>query len=202
MGVNEVPRSHVLLSVLAVAAIAFLGARALRPPTLPDASGTGAGVSATAGQRAPVVTREQGGRVVVHVAGAVRRAGVYRLREGQRVADALQRAGGAGKRADLDAVNLAAKVTDGQQVLVPARGATGTAGGADAAAPGAPDVPLNLNTATLEQLDTLDGVGPATARKILEERTRRGGFRSVDELGGVPGIGPKRLAAIRPRVRV
>ncbi len=193
-----------------VAAIAFLGARALRPQTLPDASGAARKTPAAAGRAGPVVARQGGGRVVVHVAGAVRRAGVYRLSEGRRVADAVRRAGGARAGADLDAINLAAKVSDGQQVLVPLRGVAGSAavgagasatpaGGAPGAAPG---VPLNLNTATLEQLDTLDGVGPATARKILEERQKRGGFRSVDELGGVPGIGPKRLAAIRARVRV
>jgi competence protein ComEA len=106
-------------------------------------------------------------------------------------------------------VNLAAKVEDGRQVLVPARGVApaGAAGaGADAGAGGAgagtAAQQINLNTATPEQLDQLDGVGPATARKIVAYRQQHGGFRSVDELDQVPGIGPKRMAALRPRLRV
>jgi competence protein ComEA len=146
-----------------------------------------------------------GGSVVVHVAGAVRDAGVYRLRAGARVDDALARAGGATPRADLSQVNLAAKVEDGRQVLVPRRmpaAAAVPAPGGAAAAPGQPAVPLNLNTATLEQLDTLPGVGPATAQKILDYREQHGGFGSADELGEVPGIGDVRLAALRDLVRV
>jgi competence protein ComEA len=155
----------------------------------------------------PIAIREDapsGGRVLVHVAGAVRRPGVYALRSGARVADAVDRAGGARAKADLSAVNLAAKLEDGRQVLVPRRVAGGVvvpaaAGGAPA---GAPAQPVDLNTATLEQLDTLDGVGPATAQKILDYRTEHGGFGSVDELGQVSGIGEKRLAALRDHVRV
>ncbi|PTL56263.1 ComEA family DNA-binding protein [Paraconexibacter algicola] len=210
---TEVPRTQVVLYVLVVAAVALLGARALRPQVLPDPAAPAA--PATAGGRdpsdsaetssaEPAVRTPAGRRVVVHVAGAVRRPGVYRLREGDRVGDAVRRAGGGRGGADLDQVNLAAKVTDGQQVLVPARAGTAAAGVAAATGPAgtAPGVPLNLNTATLEQLDTLDGVGPATAQKIVDERTRRGGFRSVEDLGDVPGIGPKRLEALRDRVRV
>lgn len=200
---------QVALYVIVVAAVAFLGARALRPQTLAEpaaATPRGMEAGATTGDGGPRVESSTGGLVVVHVAGAVRRPGVYRLREGRRVGDAVRRAGGGRPGADLDAVNLAARVTDGQQVLVPVRAAA--AGAGTAAAPGGPTaapppgVPLNLNTATLEQLDTLDGVGPATAQKILDARTERGGFRSVDDLGDVPGIGPKRLAALREKVRV
>ncbi len=132
-------------------------------------------------------------------------AGVYRLRAGARVNDALARAGGATPRADLSQVNLAAKVEDGRQVLVPRRVATPPAAPTaptGTAAPGQPAVPVNLNTATLEQLDTLPGVGPATAQKILDYREQHGGFGSVDELGEVPGIGDVRLAALRDLVRV
>jgi competence protein ComEA len=146
---------------------------------------------------------------IVHVAGAVRTPGVYRLRDGERIQDAVRRAGGARPGADLNAINLAAKVADGQQVVVPRRGAAGVAvaagadGGADAGeAGGPPQAPVSLNTATGEQLDTLDGVGPATARKILEYRRQHGGFRSIEDLGEIPGIGPKRLAALRGKVQL
>jgi competence protein ComEA len=142
-----------------------------------------------------------GGSVVVHVAGAVRRPGVYRLRTGARVDDALGRAGGARPRADLTQVNLAAKVEDGRQIVVPRRVAAAAPVGGDAAA-AQPGVPLNLNTATLEQLDELPGVGPATAQKILDYREQHGGFGSVEELGQVPGIGDVRLASLREQVRV
>ena len=143
-------------------------------------------------------------RVTVDVAGAVKKPGVYRLSSTQRVEDALERAGGPTRRADLSQINRAAKLEDGRQILVPARAVED----AHAAAaprprvPAAPDQPVNLNTATLEQLDTLDGVGPATAQKILDYRTEHGGFGSVDELDQIPGIGEKRLAALRDHVRV
>jgi competence protein ComEA len=142
--------------------------------------------------------------VVVHVAGAVREPGVYRLRSGARVDDAVGRAGGATSRADLSQVNLAAKVEDGRQVLVPRRvtAAAAAMSGGSAAVPATPGVPLNLNTATLEQLDELDGIGPATAQQILDYREAHGGFGSVEELGQVSGIGEKRLASLREQVRV
>jgi len=140
------------------------------------------------------------GRLVIHVAGAVRDPGVYRLPAGARVDDAVGRAGGATSRADLSQVNLAAELEDGRQVLVPRRvRAGGAAAGAAAPAPG---VPLNLNTATLEQLDALDGIGPTTAQQILDFREANGGFSTVDELDQVPGIGEVRLASLREQVRV
>jgi len=143
-----------------------------------------------------------GERLTVHVAGAVRRPGVYRLRSGARVDDAVQRAGGATRRADLGGLNLAAKLEDGRQVLVPRRAAAGggASGGAAAATTPAPGQPLNLNTATLEQLDTLSGIGPLTAQKILDFREERGGFGSIEELGEIPGIGDVRLASLREEV--
>jgi competence protein ComEA len=145
-----------------------------------------------------------GGRVTVDVAGAVKRPGVYRLSSSQRVEDALKRAGGATGRADLSQINRAAKLEDGRQILVPIRASRASPAAAQpgAGAPAAPAQPVNLNTATLEQLDTLDGVGPATAQKILDYRTEHGGFGSVEELDQIPGIGEKRLAALRERVRV
>jgi|tagenome__1003787_1003787.scaffolds.fasta_scaffold20382575_2 competence protein ComEA len=144
-----------------------------------------------------------GTRVVVDVAGAVTHPGVYRLTTADRVEDALARAGGATRRADLSQINRAAKLEDGRQILVPARAPRGAAI-APAAGPATttPAQPVNLNTATLEQLDELDGVGPATAQKIVDYRTEHGGFGAVDELDEIPGIGEKRLAALREHVRV
>ena len=146
-----------------------------------------------------VSERASGARVIVHVAGRVRRPGVYRLREGDRVDDAVRRAGGARDDADLTAVNLAAEVEDGRQVVVPARVAVGAA-----PAPGveAPAAPLNLNTATSEQLQELDGIGPGLAEKIIAFREEQGGFGAVKDLGEVPGIGEKRLAALEEQVTV
>jgi competence protein ComEA len=145
-----------------------------------------------------------GGRVTIDVAGAVKHPGVYRLTSSQRVEDALKRAGGPTHRADLSQINRAAKLQDGRQILVPARPSRSapTAATTGASTPAAPSQPLNLNTATLEQLDTLDGVGPTTAQKILDYRTEHGGFGSVDELDQIPGIGEKRLAALRESVQV
>lgn len=156
-----------------------------------------------AGRRspAPVRVRPAGAAgVVVDVAGAVRRPGVYRLRAEGRVQDAVERAGGPAPGAQLSAINLAARLTDGAQILVPARVAAG-AGAVGTGAPGSP-VPVNLNTATPEQLDGLDGIGPTTARKIVEYRQAHGGFGSLQDLDRIPGIGPKRMAALRGKVTV
>ena len=136
-------------------------------------------------------------QLYVDVVGAVRRPGLYRLRTGARVAEALARAGGATPKAQLELVNLAALVADGEQVVVPRRGGAVAAGTTGAAAPTGP---VHLNSATLEQLDALPGVGPGTAQKIVDFRTQHGGFGSVDELDAVPGIGPARLADLRPLV--
>jgi competence protein ComEA len=135
--------------------------------------------------------------VIVHVAGAVRQPGLYTLEEGSRIDDAIARAGGPTGKAVLDAVNLAAPVADGQQVVVPARGGSGGQTAADGPATGGR---VHLNTATLEQLDALPGVGPVTAQKILDYREERGAFQSVDELDAVPGIGPARLEELRELV--
>jgi competence protein ComEA len=167
------------------------------------------GEESAAAQRAdapaPIAVDEGGGgRLVVHVAGAVRDPGVYRLAAGARVDDAVQRAGGATRRADLGGLNLAAQLEDGRQVLVPQRAARGGAGAATVAGGAAPEPapgqPLNINTATLEQLDGLSGIGPLTAQKILDYREELGGFGSIEELGEIPGIGDKRLASLREEV--
>jgi competence protein ComEA len=138
--------------------------------------------------------------LVVHVAGAVFRPGLYRLPDGSRVDDAIAGAGGAKPRAALELVNLAAPVADGQQVLVPLRGSGGAAGAGVTASEAAAGAKVHLNSATLEQLDELPGIGPVTAQQILDYRTANGAFRSVDELDAVPGIGPARLEQLRPLV--
>jgi competence protein ComEA len=138
-------------------------------------------------------------KLLVHVVGAVRRPGLYRLDDGSRVDDAIGAAGGPRPKAALDAINLAAPVADGQQVIVPVRG-RGTASPGVASSGAAASGPVHLNTATVEELDTLPGVGPVTAQKILDYRNEHGAFSSVDELDAVPGIGPARLAELRKLV--
>jgi competence protein ComEA len=134
--------------------------------------------------------------LVVDVAGAVRRPGLYRLRSGSRIDDAIAAAGGSTAKAQLDSVNLAAPVADGEQVVVPGRGTAAAAPGAPAAG-SSPSAPLDLNSATLEQLEALPGVGPVTAQKILDYRQSHGAFHSVAELQGVPGIGPAHMAQLK-----
>jgi competence protein ComEA len=131
-------------------------------------------------------------QLTVDVAGAVRAPGLHRLAAGSRIADAVAAAGGATGKADLALVNLAAPLADGEQVVVPVRGAAAAAGGA-----ASPTAPLDLNTATAEQLDALPGIGPATAQKIIDYRQAHGPFRSVDELDAVPGIGPARIDQLK-----
>ena len=135
-------------------------------------------------------------QLVVDVVGAVARPGLYRLGEGTRIADAVARAGGATAKAALALVNLAAPLADGEQVVVPARGAAGV-GAASPPAAGTPASPLDLNTATAEQLDALPGVGPSTAAKIVAFRQQHGAFHSLAELDAVPGIGPSRIAQLK-----
>jgi competence protein ComEA len=143
------------------------------------------------------VERAAGRGAVVHVAGAVRWPGVYTVPAGARVQAAVRRAGGPSEDADLTLLNLAAPLQDGQQVVVPARIAPGAAGAGPAVPAGGP---VSLSSATAEQLEALDGIGPALAARIVEWRTAHGGFASVDQLAEVPGIGPGRLAALRERV--
>ncbi|HEY3188321.1 MAG TPA: ComEA family DNA-binding protein [Solirubrobacteraceae bacterium] len=181
-------------------------AQALAPPPSPSGVGT---VAAPAGSLpaggppgAPATPPSSPAQVVVvDVAGAVRRPGLYRLPQGSRVADAIARAGGAARRADVALVNLAALLADGEQVLVPARAGPAAAGGAGAApAPLAATGPVHLNSATVEQLDALPGVGPVTAQKIVDYRAAHGTFTSVDELDAIAGIGPAKIEDLRKLV--
>lgn len=178
----------------------------LRPAPLPVEAGlpraaTATGppptvaLAATATPSSPVTPAAD---VVVHVAGAVARPGVYRLPDGARVADAVARAGGPIDGADENAVNLAQRVVDGQRVLVPLVGQALQAAGAGGTAPAGP---LDLNTASVDQLDGLPGIGPATAAAIVAHREQHGPFATVDELGDVRGIGQAKLDALRALVR-
>jgi competence protein ComEA len=135
--------------------------------------------------------------VVVDVAGAVRRPGLYRLPQGSRIADAITRAGGATRHADQTLVNLAAPVADGEQVLVPTSLAGASAASAVGSGTPSPTAPLDLNSATAEQLDGLPGVGPTTAQKIVDYRQQHGPYTSVEDLDAIPGIGPAKIANLK-----
>ena len=194
-------RRQALISVACLLAAVFAVAHVLAKPK----AGSGAGDPASsAASRVPplavpaATTPPVSAVVVVDVAGAVRRPGLYRLSQGSRIADALARAGGPTRKADPTLVNLAAPLADGEQVLVPVRVGMGAAGSAGAAsgAP-SPSAPVDLNTATVEQLDALPGVGPVTAQKIVDYRQAHGPFTSVDDLDAIPGIGPARIDNLR-----
>ena len=178
--------------------------------SMPVAGGPGdpaATTTTTAAVEPPAV------EVVVHADGAVMAPGLHRLPPGARVADLLDVAGGPAPGADLDRLNLAAPLVDGERIFVPMPDQAvpvAEGGGPGAARPGAggatgastPRSPVDLNRATLADLEALPGVGPATAQAILDERARRGRFGSVDELLEVRGIGDAKLAALRDLVRV
>lgn len=159
----------------------------------------GGGAAATPLQVAPISPaaepRSAARQIVVDVVGAVREPGLYHLASGARVSDAVTRAGGLSPRADRRAINLAARVADGQQVVVAARGSPGAAAAAGAG-PASPATPVSLSAATVEQLDTLPGIGPVTAQKIVAFREAHGPFTSVEGLDAIPGIGPARLAEL------
>src|SRR4051794_17471234 len=179
---------------LAAFVVVFLAVRFLhRAPAAPAPISLGGPATHATSQRA-------GGHklLVVDVEGEVRRPGIQRVAAGSRAAVAVTQAGGLTRRGDATAVNLAAPLHDGQQVVVPRRGAEAPAPlpGADGAAP-APSGPISLSSATVAQLDTLDGIGPTLAQRIVQYRSSHGGFRSVDELKQVEGIGEKRFAALR-----
>ncbi len=143
-----------------------------------------------------------GGDVVVDVTGAVQRPGVYRLPEGSRVDEAVKRAGGATGKAELDSLNLAARLADGQQVVVPER-VPGAPPGAPAATDtgGEEDGPISLATATAAELDTIDGIGPVTAEDIIKFREEHGGLSSVDQLDEISGVGPATMEALSERLQ-
>jgi competence protein ComEA len=194
--VPELGRLQLLVYGAIGVAVLLVGARWVRGGE--ESSAAAGGVVEAGAENRPAggsLSLESGGDdVVVHVAGAVGRPGVYRLPLGSRVTDAIERAGGPTRGALVDAINLAAPLADGQQVQVPARA------GPEAAAAGAPPAaggPISLGTATVEELDTIEGIGPVTAEDILEFRDERGGVASIDELDEISGIGPATMDALR-----
>ena len=190
MQLPEISRRRALAYVLALLAVLTLAGRlALRSEHEAPAA------TPVSLRASPAPART----VVVHVVGQVLRPGLYTLPDRSRVNDAIEKAGGSKPKAALELVNLAAPVADGQQIVVPSRreATQAAAGGSVGAVPGGK---VHLNSATLEQLDTLPGIGPVTAQKILDYREEHGAFRSVDELDAVPGIGPATLADVRDLV--
>jgi competence protein ComEA len=191
--VPDLSRSQVLVYGAVAVALLLVGARAIRAE-----GGTGSAAAASAEPSSGGFSIESsGGDVVVDVAGAVRRPGVYRLPAGARVVDAIARAGGAEGDAVLEAINRAARLADGQQVVVPERGP----GGGAAATAGGEEGPISLGGATVDQLEEIDGIGPVTAGKIVEYRDQHGGLASVDQLDQVSGIGPATMESLRDRLQ-
>jgi competence protein ComEA len=231
---DGVARQRIAIAFIAILALAAAGTlwlnaqpRAADPPpsrasgtggaglVLPRAdAGAGGGAASAAGQLAGA-GQPTGATIAVDVVGRVQRPGLVRLPQGSRVLDAIEAAGGTTSGADLEAVNLARKVVDGEQIRIPRHGeaivAPPSGGGpGSGAAPGTPGqpggagqpgVPLDLNTATAEQLDTLPGVGEVTANQIISYRAAHP-FRSVEDLRQVPGIGDRRFELLKDLVTV
>ncbi|MGH2976566.1 MAG: helix-hairpin-helix domain-containing protein [Solirubrobacterales bacterium] len=199
----ELSRSQIAVYGAVAVALLLLGARAIRAEGSNDGVNYGTSSSSSSSTSASagfiLSAGGSGGDVVVDVTGAVARPGVYRLPAGARVTDAVDRAGGATGGAQVEAINLAARLADGQQVVVPKRGP----GGAPLAAGGvaSEEGPISLGTATVEQLDRIDGIGPVTAQDIIEFRDEHGGLSSVDQLDQVSGIGPATMESLRGRLQ-
>ncbi|MEK6327181.1 MAG: ComEA family DNA-binding protein [Actinomycetota bacterium] len=212
---GSLSRSQLLVYGAVAVTLLLVGARWIRSAEEPGSLAGGVSVSPASGSStssggAFSVDPQGGGDVVVHVAGAVKEPDVYRLPAGSRVSDAVERAGGATARAEVEGLNLAAPLTDGQQIIMPARtvGPGGVAAGAGPAGvaagsggAGTTDAPIGLGTATVEELDTIEGIGPVTAQKIIEFRTQQGGTSSVDQLDQIDGIGPATMDALRSRLQ-
>lgn len=202
--------------LLIAAVVLFLGARALgseRSTGIDPGEGVTAATDSpegvggdVSGLRIEGAGEDIGNSIFVHVAGAVRRPGLYRLPSESRIAQAIRRAGGSRAGADLNSVNLAAPLRDGQQVVVPRRlpgGVAATApdpavaGAGDGSPVSVPSSAISLSTATTEQLEAIDGIGPVTAAKILDFRESQGTINSIEELDAVSGIGPATMEKLR-----
>jgi competence protein ComEA len=190
-----VSRSTALVGLsIALAALVLVGQRLARAGSASEPEVVAAPLEqvSNAPAREPVL--------IVHVVGEVRRPGLYRLRDGARIADAVRRAGGANRRANLAGVNLAAPLVDGIQILVPSRVAAAAGVGDPSAGESAGVGTISLSSASVDELDELPGVGPITAQKIVDYRAEHGPFASVDDLDAVPGIGPTRIEQLRDLV--
>jgi competence protein ComEA len=191
----EMSRSQVVVYAAVALALLLVGARAIRGEGQTESS-FAAGTVGGSSEASLAVTGARG-EVVVDVTGAVRRPGVYRMPAGSRVDDAVTRAGGAAPEAELEAINLAARLADGQQVVVP----EAVPGGGAVAAAGSEEGPISLGTATAEQLEKIEGIGPVTAGDIVAFRDEHGGLSSIDQLDQVPGIGPATMESLRARLQ-
>jgi competence protein ComEA len=200
----------VLIGALIVGGAFFWYARSLSTQVRIDGSSAplgatdGAAMASSSPSPTPAI-------VVVYVTGWVRHPGVFEFTQGERVIDAIKRAGGPRMGADLTAINLAALLTDAMQIVVGKRGQLGGAGapsggsigaGGTGGIGGTGDALVNINTATLDQLDSLLGIGPALAQRIITYRDQHGPFRSIQDLLNVSGIGDKKFAELRSRVTV
>jgi competence protein ComEA len=186
---------------LIVVMVALLGGaglwyvRSLPKPVTIAAASPGAAEQAVSSTPTPAP-------IIVDVAGEVRKPGVYEFAEGDRVIDAIERAGGALPKADLSLLNLAAPITDGTQILVPKTGPAPAAGVSPAPIGGSTSGLININTATATELEALSGIGEVLAATIIEYRTTNGPFTAVDDLLDVSGIGPATLDEIRDQITV
>jgi competence protein ComEA len=187
----ELSRTQVAVYGAIAVALLFIGARAVRG----EDGGGGEPYESYSTSAEPSISVEEGGTdVVVDVTGAVLKPGVYRMPAGSRVNDAVRRAGGATGKASLDSINLAARLADGQQVVVPEEGSSVPSAETE-------DGPISLGSATAEELDTIDGIGPVTAEGIIDFREEHGGLSSVDQLDQISGIGPATMEALRERLQ-
>lgn len=185
---SDIPPHRIALAVIAAVAVLAIGYRSLGSSDPPRAAYTQAPASTSASPSGPVV-------VVVDVVGAVREPGVYRFPDGARVQDAVRKARPL-PGAELAALNLAERLADGEQVVVPRHGQPAASG-----VPGSSGSEIvHLNSATLEELETLDGIGPSLAQRIIDYRSEHGGFRTLEELDQVSGFGPARMAALQGHV--
>ncbi len=195
----ELSRSQLALYGALAVVLLLIGARAVRGEEAPGGS-FGSGGSSYSDDSSfdgdsgggDFAIGSGGGDVVVDVTGAVQRPGVYRLPAGSRVTDAVERAGGALPGAAVESVNLAARLADGQQIVIPDSAMASAAAGGVAA-----DGPVSLGSATVEDLDTIDGIGPVTAQDIIDFRDEHGGLASVEQLDQISGIGPSTMESLR-----
>ena len=199
------PRHLVVIAVILLVGLVWAGCSVFRarPEVVPDSRPSTGIISGSPVATPSSSATPSAATVVVHVAGKVRRPGLVRTKAGSRVAEVLAAAGGTLPGVDLSTLNLARPVTDGEQILVgvPATAGAPTAGASQPAGSSS-DAPLDLNTATLAQLEALPGVGPVLAERILAWRNEHGRFTTTDELQEVPGVGPKKFESLKPHVRV